>query len=275
MMPGSTSSSEPPRRSNFTALLRAVLVAAIAFGLSARLVANSDTGYVVLVHGLWRSSRSMEPMAEALEKEGFKVLNLEYESRQASIEELSEAAIGPALEELRKVGAKKVNFVTHSMGGILVRSYFSRHPADIVGRVVMLGPPNQGSEAIDAFDELPLFDEIMGPAARELSTKAGSLPNKLGRPAFQFGVIAGDRSLNPVESAVIPGPDDSKVSVERTKLEGMTDHIVVEASHPFIMRNPTAIRQTIHFLKSGKFEHPGKKVMRPVRSRWMKNRTGR
>lgn len=242
---------------------RAVLVAGMLAGLAPAAVA-AEAEHVILVHGLWRSSRSMEPMQEALERAGFAVVNVDYPSREGSIEGLSEEAIGSAIEQCVEAGATKVHFVTHSLGGILVRSYFARHPADIVGRVVMLGPPNQGSEAVDAFEELPMFDEILGPAARELGTDPDSTPNTLGKPPFPVGIIAGDRTFNILQSAIIPGPDDSKVSVERTKLEGMTDHIVVPASHPFIVRNPSAIRETIRFLAEGRF---GKVEFRKLRSR--------
>jgi pimeloyl-ACP methyl ester carboxylesterase len=241
--------------------MRLVGLALVAIGLALPSLAK-DGEHVILIHGLWRTSRSMEPMQKALEREGYQVLNLDYPSRTAAIEELSEELIGPAIESCIKDGAKKVHFVTHSLGGILVRSYFSRHSPEIVGRVVMLGPPNQGSEAIDAFGELPFFDKIMGPAARELGTDVDSAPNTIGKPAFVVGIIAGNRSFNPVGSAIIPGRDDSKVSVESTKLDGMTDHIVLAATHPFIMRNHKAIRSTIEFLVAGRFDHVKEKQQR-------------
>ncbi|HUG09904.1 MAG TPA: alpha/beta fold hydrolase [Opitutaceae bacterium] len=256
--------SQAPRRAAHgwpSRAIRGTLLIGLLAGLAPAAVA-ADAEHVILVHGLWRSSRSMMPMQEALEEAGFVVLNLDYPSRTATIEELSEETIGPALEKCLEDGATKVHFVTHSLGGILVRSYFSRHSADNVGRVVMLGPPNQGSEAIDVFEEFPLFDGIMGPAALELGTDDDSVPNTLGKPAFPVGIIAGNRSLNPVESVLIPGSDDSKVSVERTMLDGMTDHIVVPTTHPFMMRNARAIRETIHFLTDGRFSHT---VMEPMR----------
>jgi len=212
--------------------------------------------YVILLHGLCRSSRSMEPMRRALVRAGYCVTNVDYPSRHGTVEAMSEAAIGPALEDCRRCGAAKVHFVTHSLGGILVRSYFARHSADDVGRVVMLGPPNQGSEVVDRIGSWSLFSLVNGPAGRELGTKADSLPNKLGAANFCVGVIAGNRSINWINSLLfIPGPDDGKVSVERTRLAGMADHIVVPTTHPLMMRKREVIRQTIEFLRRGTFDH--------------------
>jgi pimeloyl-ACP methyl ester carboxylesterase len=197
----------------------------------------------------------MEPMRKALMKAGYCVTNLDYPSRSATIEELSEAVVGKALADCRQSGATRIHFVTHSMGGILVRSYFARHSACDLGRVVMVGPPNQGSELVDRLGSCPIFSLINGPAGRELGTSANSLPNRLGTPKYYVGVIAGNRSINWINSLLIPGPDDGKVSVERTKLSSMADHIVVPTTHPFMVRNREVIRQTIEFLRSGKFDH--------------------
>jgi pimeloyl-ACP methyl ester carboxylesterase len=148
----------------------------------------------------------------------------------------------------------KIHFVTHSLGGILVRSYLSRHTIPNLGRVVMLGPPNQGSEVVDKLGSWRVFKKLNGPAGNELGTDKNSTPNKIGPTNFCVGVIAGDRSINWINSLLIPGRDDGKVSVERTKLAGMSDHIVLHATHPFLMRNRAAIRQTLHFLRTGRFE---------------------
>jgi len=219
-------------------------------------MASSAQEYVVLVHGLCRSSRSLEPMRKALKKEGYCVLNLDYPSRTDSIETLSEAAIGKAIDECRARGAAKIHFVAHSLGAILVRSYFARHPADAVGHVVMLGPPNQGSEVVDCLRDWKLYTLLTGPGGQELGTAPDSLPNQLGPPAFSVGIIAGNRSLNWINSLfMIHGPNDGKVSVERTKLEGMTDHIVISTPHPLMMRNRKVIEQTLRFLETGSFKH--------------------
>ena len=216
--------------------------------------AAENQEYVILLHGLCRTSRSMAPMERALSKSGYCVLNVDYPSRSASIEKLSDEAIGPAVADCQKAGATKIYFVTHSLGGILVRSYLQRQTIPNLGRVVMLGPPNQGSEVVDKLGSFWLFKKINGPAGRELGTDKNSTPNKLGPAHFCAGVIAGDRSINWINSRLIPGRDDGKVSVESTKLAGMTDHIVIHAAHPFLMRNRTAIQQTIHFLRAGCFQ---------------------
>jgi triacylglycerol lipase len=216
--------------------------------------AAENKEYVILLHGLCRSGRSMIPMGQALTQAGYKVVNMEYPSRSASIEKLSEDAIGGAVADCQSRGAVKIHFVTHSLGGILVRSYLSRHQIPNLGRVVMLGPPNQGSEVVDKLGSWWLFRKLNGPAGDELGTDKNSTPNKLGPANFCVGVIAGNRSINWINSWLIPGRDDGKVSIECTKLAGMTDHIVIASAHPFLMRNRTAIRQTIYFLGNGKFE---------------------
>ncbi len=210
---------------------------------------------VILLHGLCRTSRSMLKMERALTEAGYKVRNVDYPSRTASVEKLADDAIGKVVSDCQKNGAAKIDFVTHSMGGILVRSYLARHTISNLGRVVMLAPPNQGSEVVDKLGWLFLFKWINGPAGNELGTGKNLTPNKLGLANFHVGIIAGDRSINWINSLLIPGSDDGKVSVERTKLAGMSDHIVIHATHPFIMKNYEAIRQTIQFLRVGNFDH--------------------
>ncbi len=210
---------------------------------------------VILLHGLCRTSRSMVKMERALTNAGFKVRNVDYPSRSAPIEKLADDAIGQAVADCQNDGAIKIDFVTHSLGGILVRSYLARHTIPNLGRVVMLAPPNQGSEIVDKIGGWSLFKSINGVAGNELGTDTNSVPNKLGPANFPAGVIAGDRSINWINSwFLIPGRDDGKVSIERAKLAGMKDFIIIHATHPFIMRNREAIQQTIYFLRNGNFQ---------------------
>ncbi|MBI2813629.1 MAG: alpha/beta fold hydrolase [Opitutae bacterium] len=217
-----------------------------------RSLASSE--HVILLHGLARTSRSMRPMAKALQAAGYVVHNIDYPSRGAPIEELAVRAIASAVADCGKAGASRIHFVTHSLGGILVRQYLATHRLPALGRVVMLGPPNQGSEVVDRLGPWRLFSALNGPAGRQLGTGAGSVPNRLGPATCPVGVIAGRQSINWINSLLIPGTDDGKVSVERTRLAGMTDHLVLPCSHPFLMRDPAAIRHTLHFLAHGRFQ---------------------
>jgi triacylglycerol lipase len=217
-------------------------------------VANaSATEGVVLLHGLARSPASMAKLEHALTAAGYAVVNQDYPSRTARISELSQRAITDALADPRLRDCAKIHFVTHSLGGILVRDYVSRQPIPKLGRVVMLGPPNRGSEVVDRLKSWKLFQLINGPAGSELGTDERSVPNALGPLRFELGVIAGDRSINWINSLIIPGPDDGKVSIENTKVAGMKDHLVLHVTHPFMMRNAAVIRACLSFLQRGNF----------------------
>jgi pimeloyl-ACP methyl ester carboxylesterase len=207
---------------------------------------------VVLLHGLAGTSRLLRKMERALQKAGYATLNLDYASRKRPIEALVED-IHPSIAEFSEsVGG--LHFVTHSMGGILARAYLARYRPARLARVVMLGPPNNGSEVADLLKDLAPYRAFFGPAGQQLGTQQSKLLPELPPPHCAVGIIAGNRTISPVSSLfILPRPNDGKVSVASTKLEGMTDHIVLKTSHSLMMLHRGTIDQTISFLRDGRF----------------------
>jgi pimeloyl-ACP methyl ester carboxylesterase len=211
---------------------------------------------VVLLHGISRTARSFRKMQAALEGAGYATLNLDYASRSKALEVLAED-IHPAIDRFAGSAEGCVHFVCHSMGGLLARAYVAKYRPQRLGRMVMLGTPNGGSEIADRLRHLAPYRAWFGPAGQQLTTVRDAALDAILPPVdYPVGVIAGDRSIYPVGTIFLPRPHDGRVSVENTKLDGMTDHIVVGASHPWLMRNSEAISQTIAFLNDGQFNRP-------------------
>lgn len=206
---------------------------------------------VVLLHGLARTSKSMVKMETALKAEGYHTLNIDYRSRHHKVELLAEQVREQIIADAND--ATKIHFVTHSMGGILVRQIQKSAPIENIGRVVMLSPPNQGSEVIDKIGGQQAVKKVNGPAGNQLSTDPDGFIAQLGPVNFELGVLTGDRSINWINSCIIPGKDDGKVSIESAKVEGMSDYKVLHATHPMIMKKASVIMEVLLFLKTGHF----------------------
>ncbi len=239
--------------SGMASLLSILLLAFSPWTASALAAGDSPRQFetVVLIHGLARTDRSMRPLEVRLTKAGFAVHNLRYRSTRKAPEGLVREVAQQIAECCSAAG--RLHFVGHSLGGILVRAHLGERPPDNLGRVVLLAPPNHGSEIVDRLGAFPPFRWILGRTALQLGTDPESFPNRLPTPTFEVGVIAGTTSLNPFGFLLLPGPSDGTVSVTSTKLEGMTDFLEVSHSHTFIMRSAAVAEQVIHFLRHGRF----------------------
>jgi pimeloyl-ACP methyl ester carboxylesterase len=208
---------------------------------------------VVLLHGIGVGSWSMKRLDRALQRRGFATLNLDYASRKKPLESLAQDIHAPIAAFAGQCDGA-IHFVGHSMGGLLARVYIARYRPARLGRVVMLGTPNAGSEVADLLKDLSIYRAVFGPAGLQLSTDQDPVLAALPSPDYAVGIIAGCRTIAPIASTfVLPRPNDGRVSVESSKLADMADHTIVKASHTGLPRHAAAIEQTITFLREGRF----------------------
>ncbi|HJE24716.1 MAG TPA: alpha/beta fold hydrolase [Methylorubrum populi] len=207
---------------------------------------------VLLLHGIARRAASLRPLEARLTAAGYVTLNLDYPARTLELADIA-ASIAPELACFGRQ-VSRLHLVTHSMGGLVARVSLARSRPDNLGRVVMLGPPNGGSEVADALQHMLLYRRFFGPAGAELVTgRTPALSALFGPIDYPLGIIAGSRSLYPLASLLLPGPNDGRVRVTRTRLAGMADHVVLPAAHPTMMGNRQVLEQTLHFLRVGRF----------------------
>jgi len=210
-----------------------------------------SSGTVVLLHGLGRSAANMTILKWRLQARGYRVWNIDYDTRVDSIETAADSVFDAVSGRLDQDGP--LHFVTHSLGGLVLRSMLARHPLPRYGRAVMLAPPNRGSEIVDWLRPFPFVEGLMGGLAGQLGTRPEDLPTRLPGPSIRFGVIAGDHWINPLGPWLLPRPHDGTVSVENTRLEGMSDHLVLPYTHTFIMNAAEVADQIDAFLRTGAF----------------------
>ena len=232
----------------------------VAFGANAVAADSQDMpmdtpsqACVILLHGMGRTKASMRKLEKHLIAQGFQTQNEGYPSTKVPIETIAQRYIPAAIAKCRAKKARKIHFVTHSLGGIVLRHYLQNDSLPQGSRAVMISPPNQGSEVAQYLKNCSLYKWMMGPAGQQLGTKHDPFVKTLAPVDVEVGIITGDRSLNPLFSSLLPGPDDGKVSVQSAKLKEMRDFLVVKSSHAFIMRNPRVMAETVHFLEHGHF----------------------
>ena len=211
---------------------------------------------IVLLHGLGRTRWSLWPVAREATKRGHVVHNLGYPSRRAPIEELAEN-VGHRVSRIAADGA--VDVVTHSMGGIVLRAAVAAGviPGESVRRVVMLAPPNHGSQVADRLKDYAFYRLALGPAGQQIGTGEHSVPLRLPPPPFEVGIIAGRRPNNPFFARVLGDESDGKVTVASAQLDGMRELVVVDRSHTFIMWAPDVLAHIFSFLETGRFVAEG------------------
>jgi pimeloyl-ACP methyl ester carboxylesterase len=236
----------------FLCLLLLPIISAQALVTESHVPDEEGKGTVILLHGIARSADNLDRIQEALEKNGYGTMPVDYPSTDMGIEALADWLHENKLTDEFMTGAGTIHFVTHSMGGIVARTYLEKYRSDHIGRVVMLAPPNKGSEVADTIYKLPPYQWYYGPAGLELTTENQQQIEV--DVYYELGIVAGTKEWPYlVASWLVPGESDGRVSVENTKLEGMKDHTVVNGTHTFIMDKPIVHKQVLHFLDHGEF----------------------
>lgn len=207
---------------------------------------------VVLLHGIWRTSRCMKKLEQALIAKGYEVLNVDYPSREHDLGVLTDHIWNDIKDNV--TAAPKVHWAGFSMGGLLIRLILAKHTVKHMGRVVMMGTPNHGSELADALQPYWVYKKLYGPAGQQLTTRQEDIASHFKAVDYELGIIAGTLSIFPYAWFMLPGPNDSMVSVESTHLEGEKDHITLNVSHSFMPTDKPVIEQALHFFETGYFK---------------------
>lgn len=219
---------------------------------------------VILLHGICRKGSSMLPVELYLKNAGYDVMNITYPANKMTLEQLTDDLHDQIAASSQFNAAANIHFVTHSMGGLLTRYYLSKHRPANLGRVVMMGPPNTGSEFADFMLEnetlRPLFEAVFGPAGGQLRADYTHAAETM-KIDYEVGVIAGTLSINPLAPHVLGNtPHDGIVPVSKTVIEGMKDHILLPATHTMMMYNWKVLKEIGEFLSNGKFSAASKRL---------------
>ena len=207
--------------------------------------------FVYVLHGLGQGKWSMKLLALRLNKAGFIVERIGYKSINRSPQDILQdvtTQINASLPDTNYT----VHFVGHSLGGLIIRAYLDSNRIVNLGRVVLIGTPNQGTPFVDKYHD-SWWMKLLGPMSRALGTDENSFPNSIASPYYPVGIIAGITEIINNEKT-IPGQDDGIVPLESTKLEQMTDIIIIKTHHAMLPKSRTVAEQTIALLRNGHFK---------------------
>ena len=223
--------------------------------------AGNTPHYVLLLHGLMRTSRSMSPVEQSLREGGYdNVIRFSYASTRSSIGTHA-SALRELIEDLP--GDATFSFVGHSMGNIVVRHLIAdlqrdADPQGVLPRcraMVMLGPPNQGASIAQRLAPTGLYGVITGKGGLELGPKWDDLVLRLATPPFPFIIVAGDVSKQPIQNPLVDGDGDFVVSLEEAELEGRESLHRLPVLHSFLMKDPKAIEICVDYLNTKTSNH--------------------
>ena len=210
---------------------------------------------VVVLHGVAINPCFTARLARLIAAAGYEVHNLDYPSKTVPLPELGPRWLAAKLAELGLDRASKLHFVTHSMGGLIVRGFLAVHRPANLGRVVTIVPPHHGSAVSDKLRRLPIIWRIIGRNLGALGTGPDAYWRTLPQRAdFELGVIAGSFALNPLGWFLLTRPNDGTVAESSTRLDGMTDHLTLPSNHTLILFRRRTAMQAIAFLRTGRFE---------------------
>jgi pimeloyl-ACP methyl ester carboxylesterase len=216
----------------------------------------SKQGGVLLLHGHGRFGASMVLLARAARKAGFITFSPSYPYRRP-LTDIVERLVPQVRDFETRIGGP-LHIITHSLGGLVARALIAKHRPQRLGRVVMLAPPNAGSELADLLFRLRLNSVVLGGSGAHLRTNRTELDHAiLGSIDYPAGVIAGDRPLLPLPFKLLPRPHDGKVSLAATRVKGVTDHLRLPVTHTLMVYDSRVIVAALSFLNDGAFARPG------------------
>ena len=238
---------------------------------------RKNQNFLVLLHGIYGKSSDMESIAQNF-KDNYRIINIQYPTTKETAEEISDLYIEPNIENIKeqifsenfhkkienqyyeitensnKINKNfnqniKINFVAHSMGTGILRYYLKENPLENLGKVVFISPPSHGSHLADVpfVDKLP---SMLGKVVPQFSTKKDSFVNQLGEPDYDYMILIGNKTNNPLYSMIIRGKDDGMVPLKTAKMKSDNFKIIENTTHTSILKDKRTMKEISEFFKS-------------------------